>query len=181
MGRLFGLFHVRYIALEARDFAEMRGNPEVVVAEDRRIQSVLIGNPRVLPRAIPLPPEIAGCPHGFVFLSSILHAHVGELFARLLLEHITGSTLTQGLEQMFVIVIDRRHDTQHGRLPHAQRRHQLQTAAIGQVQVEQRQVERLALRSEAAFGQRRGDAAMRRRKRTRNRLRQPAPRTRVVM
>ncbi|WP_375768388.1 YfhO family protein [Archangium gephyra] len=51
MGRLFGLFHVRYIALEARDFAEMRGNPEVIVAEDRRIQSVLIGNPRVLPRA----------------------------------------------------------------------------------------------------------------------------------
>jgi polyphosphate kinase len=28
-----------------------------------------------------MPPEIAGCPHGFVFLSSILHAHVGELFA----------------------------------------------------------------------------------------------------
>ncbi|MBU1776571.1 MAG: polyphosphate kinase 1, partial [Gammaproteobacteria bacterium] len=37
--------------------------------------------PRVLPRAILLPPEISGCPHGFVFLSSILHAHVGELFA----------------------------------------------------------------------------------------------------
>jgi hypothetical protein len=51
MGRLFGLFHVRYITLEARDFAEMRGNPDVVVAEDRRVKSVLIGNPRVLPRA----------------------------------------------------------------------------------------------------------------------------------
>ncbi len=37
--------------------------------------------PRVLPRVIHLPPEIAGCEHGFVFLSSILHAHVGELFA----------------------------------------------------------------------------------------------------
>ena len=37
--------------------------------------------PRVLPRAILIPPEISGCPYGFVFLSSILHAHVGELFS----------------------------------------------------------------------------------------------------
>jgi Polyphosphate kinase len=37
--------------------------------------------PRVLPRVIRMPSEIAGCDYGFVFLSSILHAHVGELFA----------------------------------------------------------------------------------------------------
>jgi polyphosphate kinase len=36
--------------------------------------------PRSLHRVIQLPPEIAGCEYGFVFLSSIIHAHVGELF-----------------------------------------------------------------------------------------------------
>jgi polyphosphate kinase len=36
--------------------------------------------PRALPRVIRMPSEIAGCEYGFVFLSSILHAHVGELF-----------------------------------------------------------------------------------------------------
>jgi polyphosphate kinase len=36
--------------------------------------------PRVLPRFIRLPREIAG-EHDFVFLSSVIHAHVGELFA----------------------------------------------------------------------------------------------------
>ena len=37
--------------------------------------------PRSLPRIIQLPPSIAGCEFGFVFLSSILHAHVSALFA----------------------------------------------------------------------------------------------------
>ncbi len=37
--------------------------------------------PRSLPRVIQLPPEVAECEYGFVFLSSILHAHVKELFA----------------------------------------------------------------------------------------------------
>jgi polyphosphate kinase len=40
----------------------------------------IVQAPRVLPRTIPIPPEISGCPHGFVFLSSIIHAHVDELF-----------------------------------------------------------------------------------------------------
>jgi len=47
----------------------------------RNSARAIVQAPRVLPRAIPMPPEVAGCPHGFVFLSSILHAHVGELFA----------------------------------------------------------------------------------------------------
>jgi len=47
----------------------------------RNSAKAIVQAPRVLPRAIPLPPEIAGCAHGFVFLSSILHAHVGELFS----------------------------------------------------------------------------------------------------
>ncbi|KAF0836033.1 polyphosphate kinase [Methylovorus glucosotrophus] len=37
--------------------------------------------PRALPRVIRLPSDIAGCEYGFVFLSSILHAHVDELFS----------------------------------------------------------------------------------------------------
>ncbi len=47
----------------------------------RNVAKAIVQAPRVLPRAILLPPEISGCPHGFVFLSSVLHAHVGELFA----------------------------------------------------------------------------------------------------
>ena len=41
----------------------------------------LVQAPRVLPRVIQLPAEIAGSGHAFVFLSSIIHAHVGELFS----------------------------------------------------------------------------------------------------
>lgn len=37
--------------------------------------------PRSLPRVIQLPREVASCEYSFIFLSSILHAHVGELFA----------------------------------------------------------------------------------------------------
>ncbi len=46
----------------------------------RNSAKAIVQAPRVLPRTISLPPEISGCAHGFVFLSSILHAHVGELF-----------------------------------------------------------------------------------------------------
>ena len=41
----------------------------------------MVQAPRVLPRVIKLPARLGGCEHGFVFLSSIIHAHVGELFA----------------------------------------------------------------------------------------------------
>ncbi|HZW25596.1 MAG TPA: polyphosphate kinase 1 [Gallionella sp.] len=47
----------------------------------RNSARAIVQAPRILPRTIPLPPEVSGCEHGFVFLSSILHAHVGELFA----------------------------------------------------------------------------------------------------
>ena len=47
----------------------------------RNSAKAIVQAPRVLPRTILLPPEISGCVHGFVFLSSILHAHVGELFS----------------------------------------------------------------------------------------------------
>ena len=47
----------------------------------RNSSHAVVQAPRVLPRVIQLPPEISGCDYGFVFLSSILHAHVGELFS----------------------------------------------------------------------------------------------------
>lgn len=47
----------------------------------RNLSHAVVQAPRVLPRVIQLPPEISGCDYGFVFLSSILHAHVGELFS----------------------------------------------------------------------------------------------------
>jgi polyphosphate kinase len=40
----------------------------------------IVQAPRALPRVIRLPKEIAGHEYSFVFLSSILHAHVDELF-----------------------------------------------------------------------------------------------------
>ena len=46
----------------------------------RKSGYAIVQAPRVLPRVISLPKKVAGCEYGFVFLSSILHAHVGELF-----------------------------------------------------------------------------------------------------
>ena len=46
----------------------------------RNSGAAVVQAPRSLPRFIRMPKEIAGCEYGFVFLSSILHAHVGELF-----------------------------------------------------------------------------------------------------
>lgn len=46
----------------------------------RNSARAIVQAPRVLPRTIIMPPEISGCEHGFVFLSSIIHAHVNELF-----------------------------------------------------------------------------------------------------
>ncbi len=46
----------------------------------RKSSMAIVQAPRVLPRVIALPRSIAGCEYGFTFLSSILHAHVGELF-----------------------------------------------------------------------------------------------------
>jgi polyphosphate kinase len=40
----------------------------------------IVQAPRVLPRVIAVPRAVAKCAHGYVFLSSILHAHVTELF-----------------------------------------------------------------------------------------------------
>jgi polyphosphate kinase len=48
----------------------------------RTSRAAIVQAPRALPRVIRLPQAIAGpAEYSFVFLSSILHAHVGELFA----------------------------------------------------------------------------------------------------
>ncbi|MXS84770.1 polyphosphate kinase 1 [Nitrosomonas sp. HPC101] len=47
----------------------------------------IVQAPRILPRLIRLPKEVSSYPYGFIFLSSIIHAHVGELFAGM---HVTG-------------------------------------------------------------------------------------------
>jgi polyphosphate kinase len=47
----------------------------------RNSGTAIVQAPRSLPRLIRLPKEVAGCEYGFVFLTSILHAHVGELFS----------------------------------------------------------------------------------------------------
>ncbi len=46
----------------------------------RNSARAIVQAPRILPRVIPMPPEISACAHGFVFLSSVIHAHVDELF-----------------------------------------------------------------------------------------------------
>ena len=46
----------------------------------RDSRMAVVQAPRALPRVIQMPSDIAGVPYGFVFLSSILHAHVDELF-----------------------------------------------------------------------------------------------------
>ena len=46
----------------------------------RSSNAAIVQAPRVLPRVIQLPEELAGCAYGFVFLSSILHEVVNELW-----------------------------------------------------------------------------------------------------
>ena len=47
----------------------------------RDSRMAIVQAPRVLPRVIRLPREIAQGPNDFIFLTSILHAYVGQLFA----------------------------------------------------------------------------------------------------
>ena len=46
----------------------------------RDLLHAIVQAPRSLPRVIRLPEDVAGPGYNFVFLSSIIHAHVGELF-----------------------------------------------------------------------------------------------------
>ncbi len=57
------------VALEGKD------------AFGRNSGTAIVQAPRILPRVIQLPKEIGGDEYSFVFLSSIIHAHVDELFS----------------------------------------------------------------------------------------------------
>ena len=46
----------------------------------RNAGMAVVQAPRALPRLIQVPPSVSGNPHDFVFLSSVIHAYVGELF-----------------------------------------------------------------------------------------------------
>ena len=52
----------------------------------RNSGAAVVQAPRALPRVIRMPSDISGCEYGFVFLSSILHAHVGALFTGMTVE-----------------------------------------------------------------------------------------------
>ena len=47
----------------------------------RDSQRAIVQAPRMLPRVIKLPPEVAEGDNDFIFLTSVLHQHVGELFS----------------------------------------------------------------------------------------------------
>jgi polyphosphate kinase len=47
----------------------------------RQSRAAIVQAPRALPRVIRLPSDVAGAEYAFVFLSSILHAHIDELFS----------------------------------------------------------------------------------------------------
>lgn len=53
----------------------------------RNSGAAVVQAPRALPRVIRMPKTVAECEYGFVFLSSILHAHVDELFSGM---HVKG-------------------------------------------------------------------------------------------
>ena len=81
----------------------------------------IVQAPRVLPRVIRLPRDIAGAEHDFVFLSSIMHAHVSDLFAGMKVIDSYQFRLTRNSE-LFVDeeeVKDLR-DALRGELPHRQ-------------------------------------------------------------
>ena len=54
--------------------------------------------PRSLPRLISMPEEIAGGPNSFVFLSSVIHAHVDKLFAGMVVRGCYQFRVTRNAE-----------------------------------------------------------------------------------
>ncbi|MBD3869190.1 MAG: polyphosphate kinase 1 [Acidobacteria bacterium] len=46
----------------------------------RKSRAAIVQAPRILPRIVPLPDDVSGDPHGFVLISSVIHAHMEELF-----------------------------------------------------------------------------------------------------
>jgi polyphosphate kinase len=85
----------------------------------RNSGAAVVQAPRALPRVIRLPENIAGCEYGFVFLSSILHAHVGELFTGMTVEGCYQFRVTRNSD-LFVDEEETKNLRQalQGELPH---------------------------------------------------------------
>lgn len=85
----------------------------------RNSGAAIVQAPRALPRVIRLPQNIAGCEYGFVFLSSILHAHVGELFSGMTVEGCYQFRVTRNSD-LFVDEEETKNLRQalQGELPH---------------------------------------------------------------
>ena len=83
--------------------------------------TAVVQAPRVLPRVIAMPQDIAGCEYGLVFLSSILHAHVGELFAGMQVKGCYQFRVTRNSD-LFVDEeeITNLREALQGELPHRQ-------------------------------------------------------------
>ncbi len=64
----------------------------------RQATHAVVQAPRTLPRFIRLPDDIAGCQEGFIFLSSILHANVDELFQGMAVQGCYQFRLTRNSE-----------------------------------------------------------------------------------
>lgn len=64
----------------------------------RQTTHAVVQAPRSLPRFIRLPAHLADCPFGFIFLSSVLHANVGELFQGMTVEGCYQFRVTRNSE-----------------------------------------------------------------------------------
>ncbi|MGE0802386.1 MAG: polyphosphate kinase 1 [Lautropia sp.] len=64
----------------------------------RRPGIAIVQAPRVLPRVVSVPPEIAGAPHGLMLLTSIVHGFIDELFPGLTVKSRTQFRLTRNSE-----------------------------------------------------------------------------------
>lgn len=87
----------------------------------RPLARAVVQAPRTLPRFIRLPDDIAGSDHGFIFLSSILHANVAELFQGLTVHGCYQFRVTRNSE-LFVEDEDDRdlREALEGELSHRQ-------------------------------------------------------------
>ena len=81
--------------------------------------AAVVQAPRSLPRVIRMPEDIAGCEYGFVFLSSILHAHVGEMFSGMRVQGCYQFRVTRNSE-LFVDEEETKNlrEALQGELPH---------------------------------------------------------------
>lgn len=83
----------------------------------------IVQAPRILPRIVKLPKELCNGKDGFVFLSSILHAHVHTLFTGMNIKGCYQFRLTRNsdlnvdeeeLENLRLAIVDELHDRQYG-------------------------------------------------------------------